>query len=110
MGNIWSRITMDGPTADLGKDPVQTIYAGAFVHALALGKLDHSTQAAIGVDAKGKIAFVERDVKDVDALAKEKGWTGARIVRIQENAFFFPGFIGTSSHAIGDTYSKISKC
>jgi hypothetical protein len=102
MGNIGSRLlaSMNGTSTaaaphHLGKEPEATIYAGSFVHAaLAPGQLDHCTQAAIGVDAKGKIAFVERDVKDVQSLAREKGWAAARIVRIQDAAFFFPGFIG----------------
>lgn len=71
-----------------------TIYVGPFVHSKSLQELDICQMGAIGVDGTGKIAFVERDVTDVDSISQKSGWNTAKIVRIQDNGFFFPGFIG----------------
>lgn len=73
----------------------KTIYVGPFVHSVSLQELEICTDAAIGVDESGKIAFVERDVQDSGSVTSKEGWKDAKIVRLQENSFFFPGFIGT---------------
>jgi hypothetical protein len=78
--------------------PIQkTIYVGPFVHCKSLAELDICEKGAIGVDEKGVIAFVERDV-EVDGLEKVRdkydGWKDASVVRIEGEGFFFPGFIG----------------
>ncbi|OCK73284.1 guanine deaminase [Lepidopterella palustris CBS 459.81] len=77
----------------------KTIYLGPFVHSQSLAELEICTQGAIGVDEKGTIAFVERDVTEAIAVAKHEGWESAELVRVQDNGFFFPGFIDTHIHA-----------
>lgn len=78
----------------------KTIYVGAFAHCVSLQELDICTTSAIGVDESGKIAFVDRDVQ-VDSYAPQREeWKGAKLVRIQDQGFFFPGFIGTSAFLI----------
>jgi len=72
----------------------KAIYLGAFVHSASLKELDICTTGAIGVDESGKIAFVDRNA-DLDAYSCQKaGWEQTDIVRIRDNGFFFPGFIG----------------
>jgi len=78
------------------KSPKRTLYVGAFVHSKSLKDLDICQDGIIGVDEHGKIAFIERDEKDVAAAAKKHGWDSYETVRIRDNGFFFPGFIGKS--------------
>ncbi|EON67788.1 guanine deaminase [Coniosporium apollinis CBS 100218] len=80
----------------------RTVYVGPFVHSQSLQKLDICPTGAIGVDENGKIAFVERDVKDVGdviPVTQKYGWQNSQIVRIKDNGFLFPGFIDTHIHA-----------
>ena len=75
----------------------KTIYVGAFVHSKSLQELEICQTGAIGVDENGTIAFVERSVTDPEAPGKKDGWESAKIVKVGENGFFFPGFIGKES-------------
>ena len=72
----------------------QTIYAGTFIHCKSLKELDICEQGAIGVDEHGRIAFIERNSKDVESIAQAHGWNDAIIIRASSRQFFFPGFIG----------------
>lgn len=74
----------------------KTIYVGAFAHCVSLQELDICTAGAIGVDESGKIAFVDRDVQVGSYAPQRDEWKGAKLVRIKDQGFFFPGFIGTS--------------
>jgi guanine deaminase len=79
--------------------PIQkTIYVGPFVHCKSLAELDICEKGAIGVDEKGVIVFVERDVEGVHGVEKVREkydeWKDASVVRIEGEGFFFPGFIG----------------
>jgi guanine deaminase len=71
----------------------KTIYAGAWVHCQSLTTLDICPNGSIGVDERGKIAFVLRDTA-TEAYPPSQGWEAAKIVRIADHGFFFPGFIG----------------
>lgn len=75
----------------------KTIYVGPFVHCVSLQEIEICTTGAIGVDESGKIAFVDRDVQ-VDGYSSQRDeWKGAKLVRISDQGFFFPGFIGSST-------------
>lgn len=71
----------------------KTIYIGPFIQCETLTELDVVPNGMIGVNEQGKIAFVLRTVKGRQMPAGE-GWEDAKIVRIQDHGFFFPGFIG----------------
>ncbi|KAG9658406.1 guanine deaminase, partial [Aureobasidium melanogenum] len=80
----------------------KTIYLGAFAHCTSLQEVDICEAGAIGVDSDGKIAFIERDIGDIPAYKlreRKDGWEKAKIVQIQDQGFFFPGFIDTHIHA-----------
>lgn len=68
----------------------KTIYLGAFAHCVSLQELEICPNSAIGVDESGKIAFVDRFEQSVN----RDEWKDAKIVKIRDNGFFFPGFIG----------------
>lgn len=75
--------------------PEKTLYIGTFIHSISLTELEVCENGVIGVDERGKIAFVEKDGKG----KREEGWEAAKVVRIRGEGvgFFFPGFIGESS-------------
>ncbi|KAJ4378152.1 hypothetical protein N0V83_000985 [Neocucurbitaria cava] len=79
----------------------KTIYVGPFVHSRSLTEIEIEEKGAIGVDEKGIIRFVERSLSNgVEELKKQKEeWEDARVVNIEGNGFFFPGFIDTHTHA-----------
>lgn len=88
----------------------KTIYLGAFVHCVSLQELEICEAGAIGVDSDGKIAFIERDIGDISEYRlrkRDKDWESAKVVKIQDQGFFFPGFIGEcctfKNHWICDT-------
>ncbi|KAK3672977.1 hypothetical protein LTR78_007087 [Recurvomyces mirabilis] len=76
----------------------KTIYIGPFVHCESLNELDVCPNGMFGVDEDGKIAFISRDMKG-RPLPAHQGWENAKVVRIQDYGFFFPGFIDTHIHA-----------
>jgi guanine deaminase len=74
----------------------KTIYLGAFAHSISLSNLEVCSRGAIGVDEKGVIAFVERDLGLDEVLKKHEDWKNSKVESV-EDGFFFPGFIGTHS-------------
>jgi guanine deaminase len=71
------------------------IFIGPFVHCKSQHEFDICEGGAIGVDETGKIAFIERDVSDADSVAKKHGWQSFEVVKLRDQGFYFPGFIGT---------------
>jgi guanine deaminase len=82
----------------------RAIYAGTFVHCKTSTELDICVRGAIGVDEKGKIAFVKRDVEDYDSLKAIPGWEQAKLNILTSTSFYFPGFIGLY-HRPNPTYT-----
>ena len=75
----------------------KTIYVGAFAHCVSQQELEICEAGAIGVDTDGKISFIDKNIGDIASYTtKHRDWETAKIVRIQDHGFFFPGFIGRS--------------
>ena len=75
------------------------MYTGTFIHCLSLENLEVLKSAAVGVNEKGIIAFVEKNVQDsgLERLVKQKhGWTDWDVIKGDQESttFFFPGFVG----------------
>jgi guanine deaminase len=76
------------------------VFFGTFVHSKSLGELEYVHNAAICVDAAGKIVAVEPNCgqqKAVETLYARLGWgldNVAITVARNERQFYFPGFIG----------------
>jgi guanine deaminase len=79
-------------------NPKRTVYIGPFVHSESLQDLDICQNGVIGVDELGKIAFIERAGNDSVDAAEKHGWDSYDVVRITDNGFFFPGFVGKAYH------------
>ena len=71
----------------------KTLYIGTFIQCESPTKLDICPNGMIGVGENGKIAFILRSVKG-QQFPTQEGWEQAKVVRIQDVGFFFPGFIG----------------
>jgi len=54
------------------------LYVGTFVHSLSLNQLEIGENGVIGVE-DGKIAFVEKNVKDLEAIKKAHNFEGAKV-------------------------------
>ena len=84
------------------------LFLGSFVHSKSLEELEYLHNAAVCVDAKGKIVAVEADCdrqKALSQLLPKLGWS-VDDVQIHEQPssksgrqFFFPGFVDTHLHA-----------
>ncbi|KAI1173890.1 guanine deaminase [Nemania sp. FL0916] len=87
-----------------GKDKNQ-VFLGTFVHSKSLGELEYLHNAAVCVDASGKIVAIEPNCnqqKAVETLYAGLGWTLDDVsvtVARDSRQFFFPGFIDTHIHA-----------
>lgn len=96
----------------------KTIYQGTFIHCKALTEIEiwHDSTIAVGED--GRIAFIDRAPEGQPTPTRE-GWENAKVIRLQGNQFFFPGFIGmrhkwhkldaSSTNAIPDTHIHASQ-
>ncbi|TQV96564.1 hypothetical protein V2A60_003047 [Cordyceps javanica] len=78
---------------------------GTFVHSKSQKELEIFHNAAVAVDANGKIAAVQRDCASLDVAKTQTlatlGWhvDDIDIYTTKESQFFFPGFIDTHIHA-----------
>ncbi|KAI0101643.1 guanine deaminase [Nemania sp. FL0031] len=81
------------------------VFFGTFIHSKTLGELEYLHNAAVCVDASGKIVAIQPNCnqqKAVETLYARLGWTLDSVaVTVARDAqqFFFPGFIDTHVHA-----------
>lgn len=81
-----------------GRDQV---FFGTFVHSKNLGELEYLHNAAVCVDASGKIVAIEANCsqqKAAETLYARLGWSlnsVAVTVTRSGRQFYFPGFVGT---------------
>lgn len=69
------------------------MFHGTLVHSRSLTEIEYLTDALLGVDEAGLIAFVERDVskEDVSKRLKEHGWEAVEVVNLKRGEFLCPG-------------------
>ncbi|RYC65834.1 hypothetical protein CHU98_g404 [Xylaria longipes] len=81
------------------------VFLGTFIHSKSLGELEYLHNAAVCVDASGKIVAIEphcNQQKAVETLYAGLGWSLDNVaisVARDGRQFFFPGFIDTHVHA-----------
>ena len=68
------------------------LFIGTFVHSLSLAQLEIGENGVIGVD-NSKIVFVEKNVKDLEAIKKAHDFEGAKTTVLSGSQFLLPGFI-----------------
>lgn len=51
--------------------------------------------ALIGIDEAGIIAFIEKEVKelDIDYRLTVRGWNGVQVIKIGRGQFLMPGYV-----------------
>ncbi len=80
----------------------RTVYFGTFIQCATPTTLKIEELTLVGVDEKGVISFIERNVdyKDVERIVRGTyGWGDYVIVRLRGSGghgggFWFPGFVG----------------
>ncbi|CAG8651547.1 15519_t:CDS:2 [Cetraspora pellucida] len=81
---------------------ISKIFYGTLIHSLSLTELEFIHNALLGVDNRGKIAFLERNVSNEQTLRDIiKKWeaTEDKVVRLTNQQFLLPGFVDTHMHA-----------
>lgn len=68
------------------------LFVGTFVHSLSLAQLEIGENGVIGVD-NGKIVFVEKGVKDLEAIKTAHNFEQAKTTILSGSQFLLPGFI-----------------
>jgi hypothetical protein len=58
------------------------LFVGTFVHSLSIAELEVGEKSVIGVD-DGKIAFVEKDVKDLEAIKTAHNYEDAKVSTLE---------------------------
>jgi hypothetical protein len=84
------------------------VFKGTFAHTPKAGELD-LFQGGVGVDSKGKIAFVARSDEELHA-AHDRFETTVEKVFGSENQVFPPGFVDTHAHAPQYAFAGSFKC
>lgn len=91
--------TMMSSSSSPSSSRKQVIY-GRLVHSKTLSDLEILPKAAIGVDEKGCISFVDPNVSSVEAaVEKHRGFGEAARTTLKPLQFLFPGLIDTHLHA-----------
>ncbi|ELR24812.1 guanine deaminase [Acanthamoeba castellanii str. Neff] len=79
---------------------VVRVFHGTVVHSLALDQLDVVPRAWLGVDATGRIAFLQDGSLDRPALIlKHKLSEAVEFVELPRRGFIVPGMVDTHAHA-----------
>jgi guanine deaminase len=71
---------------------VKELFVGTFVHSLSLAQLEIGENGVIGVN-NGKIVFIEKQVKDLEAIKKAHDFEGVKTTILSGSQFLLPGFI-----------------
>ncbi|XP_010875171.1 guanine deaminase [Esox lucius] len=74
------------------------VYRGTFVHSTYNTALEILEDRLLGVDADGKIAFIESG-REVDSLSQKWGFEASAVTHLGQHEFFMPGMVDTHIHA-----------
>lgn len=69
------------------------MFHGTLVHSRSLTEIEYLSDALLGINEVGVIAFLEKDVPEEDVLGrlKEQGWEGAQVTSLKRGEFLCPG-------------------
>ncbi|XP_050966832.1 guanine deaminase isoform X2 [Labeo rohita] len=81
------------------------VFRGTFVHSTPRVALEILGDCILGVDDEGKIAFIEKDEKDVVSLSKTWGFETSDIKQLGQYEFLMPGMVDTHIHASQYSYT-----
>uniref|UniRef100_A0AAR2IMT8 Guanine deaminase n=1 Tax=Pygocentrus nattereri TaxID=42514 RepID=A0AAR2IMT8_PYGNA len=92
------------PAAELAVMPVSTVYRGTLAHSTRDEALQILEDFVLGVDAEGKIAFIEEG-QNVDSLSQTWGFQTSDVIQLEQHEFLMPGMVDTHIHASQYSYS-----
>uniref|UniRef100_A0A147AAI8 Guanine deaminase n=1 Tax=Fundulus heteroclitus TaxID=8078 RepID=A0A147AAI8_FUNHE len=91
-------------TPDNSTAAVKFVFRGTLVHSTPEEALQIREDALLGVDADGKIAFIE-DGKKLQDISKSSGFNPSAITQLGQQEFLMPGMIDTHIHASQYSYA-----
>ncbi|XP_076855136.1 guanine deaminase isoform X2 [Brachyhypopomus gauderio] len=83
---------------------IARVYRGTFVHSTREVALNILNDFVLGVDSRGKIAFIQEG-GNVDSLSQEWGFDTSDVQNLGQHEFFMPGMVDTHIHASQYTYT-----
>ncbi|XP_043096688.1 guanine deaminase [Puntigrus tetrazona] len=83
---------------------VAHVFGGTLVHSTPRSAVEILQNCVLGVDDKGKIAFIEKD-QDVVSLSKKWDFETSDIKRLGQYEFLMPGMVDTHIHASQYSYT-----
>ncbi|XP_014859296.1 PREDICTED: guanine deaminase [Poecilia mexicana] len=83
---------------------IRFVCRGTFVHSTAEEALQILEDALLGVDSKGKIAFIGEGT-DLQRLSESFGFSSSAVTQLGQHEFFMPGMIDTHIHAPQYSYT-----
>ncbi|XP_017272615.1 guanine deaminase [Kryptolebias marmoratus] len=89
--------------SDRSGSSVVFVFRGTFVHSTPQAALQILEDALLGVDTKGKIAFIG-DGKDLQRLSQAFGFSPSEVTQLEQHEFFMPGMVDTHIHASQYSY------
>ncbi|XP_008417199.1 guanine deaminase [Poecilia reticulata] len=91
-------------TSEKSDTDIRFVCRGTFVHSTAEEALQILEDALLGVDSKGKIAFIGEG-KDLQKLSESFGFCSSAVTQLRQHEFFMPGMIDTHIHAPQYSYA-----
>ncbi|XP_065106458.1 guanine deaminase [Paramisgurnus dabryanus] len=83
---------------------IARVFCGTFVHSTPSAAIQILENCVLGVNDKGKIAFIDKD-SNVDSLSKTWLFDTSEIIKLGKYEFFMPGMVDTHIHASQYSYS-----
>ncbi|XP_044053948.1 guanine deaminase [Siniperca chuatsi] len=77
---------------------IANVYRGTFIHSTQQTALQVLEDALLGVDIKGKIAFIGKGT-ELDTLSQTFGFSSSEVTQLAQHEFFIPGMVDTHIHA-----------
>ncbi|KAF7200032.1 guanine deaminase [Nothobranchius furzeri] len=83
---------------------VAFVYRGTFVHSTPQTPLQILEDALLGVDTRGKIAFIDKG-GELQDLSQTFGFSPSKVIQLEDHEFFMPGMVDTHIHASQYSYA-----
>ncbi|XP_073321753.1 guanine deaminase [Pagrus major] len=83
---------------------IMHVYRGTFIHSTQQTAVEILEDALLGVDVKGKIAFIGK-YSELDGLSEKFGFSPSEITQLTQHEFFMPGMVDTHIHASQYSYA-----
>ncbi|XP_013868015.1 guanine deaminase [Austrofundulus limnaeus] len=93
----------DMDSSETSRTSVVFVHRGTFVHSTPENALQVMEDALVGVDDRGKIAFIGEG-KELQKLSQVFGFSSSEVAQLERHEFFMPGLVDTHIHASQYSY------